>query len=107
MIPNASDEIGKTVREHHALAALRLLNGEDLRGAANDNLLLSLFTLLGFKISHIAMRTLIDHLERIGAVGVTRRDKLLVVELKRHGQEIAEGIVCQEGVAAPGPDCPY
>ncbi len=46
MIPNAPDEIGKTVREHHVLAALRLLNGEDLRGAANYNLLLSLFTLL-------------------------------------------------------------
>jgi hypothetical protein len=39
MIPNASDEIGEAVREHHALATLRLLNGEDLRRAANDHLL--------------------------------------------------------------------
>ena len=53
------------------------------------------------------MRSLIDRLERIGAVCVTRNDMLLVVELKRHGQEIADGIVSQEGVAAPGPDCPY
>jgi hypothetical protein len=89
MIPNVSDEIGKTVREHHALAALRILNGEDLRGAANDNLLLSLFTLLGFKISHIAMRALIDHLERIGTVGVTRRDTLPHGALPVHGRALA------------------
>lgn len=107
MTTNAPDEISKTVREHHALAALRLLNGDDLRGAANDNLLCSLFPLIGFKISHVAMRSLIDHLERIGAVSVTRRDTLLIVELKRHGQEIAEGLVSQEGVAVPEPECPY
>lgn len=107
MTTNAPDDVSKTVQEHHALAILRLLNGDDLRGAANDHLLLSLFPLLGFKISHVAMRSMIDRLERIGAVSVTRNDMLLVVELKRHGREIADGIVSQEGVAAPGPDCPY
>lgn len=104
---NDSDEILRaTIAAHRTLAILRLLNGE-LRGAANDRLLRDLLSHLGLNSSYQEVSDAIDMLERAGALSSSRKQELTVVELTRVGADIAEGRAEANGVAKPGPECPY
>lgn len=107
MTGNALADVDRMFREHLALAVLRLLGGNVLRGAGNDQLLQELASALGFRVSNASLRDVLGFLERAGAITSNAVDRLLVVELRRLGREIADGLVDLEGVARPGPDCPY
>lgn len=107
MTKNLPDGVDRMHRDHAALAVLRLLDGEVLRGGGNNHVLQELLLQLGLRLSSDTVRDIIGLLERTGALAVTNTHGLLVVELTRKGSEIARGLINEEGVALVAPDCPY
>lgn len=106
MVSNAIDPLKGAVGLERGLAILRLMNG-DLNGAANDRLLVECLALIGFRCNCGDLRDQLDALEREGLLRLERRAGLVVAELTRVGGEVAGGVARADGVAAPGPDCPY
>ena len=100
-IANSQDAIREAVQAHKAMAILRLLDGDLLRGSANDQLLGTALGLLGLRTSRAEVGELLDLLEREGAIHSSRTKELLVVQLKHHGQELARGLVIGEGIESP------
>lgn len=100
-------DIRSVVSRHRALAILRLLVREELRGRTNDAVLLTLLDKWGLGGSQDVIRTQIGLLEELGLVTVEAVDYLLVVDLTRQGHEVANGTTRAEGVEPYGPESPY
>lgn len=106
MISNHTDEIQQALNAHRALAILQLLEGP-LRGGANERLLTSIFEMIQLRTSRAELRSILDFLDREGAISSTEVDGLIVIELRYHGHEIATGLVSLEGIEKPKPEAPY
>lgn len=106
MTANRENPVREAMRAHRAMAILRLLDGE-LGGFANNELLATILGVLGLRTSCGELRELLSFLEREGAVELTDRETLTVIRLRRHGQELAQGLVAGEGIERPAADCPY
>lgn len=100
-------DIRLVVSRHRALAILRLLAREELRGRTNDAVLSSLLDKWGLGGSHNVICTQIGVLEELGLVTVEAVDDLLVVDLTRQGHEVANGTTRAEGVEPYGPERLY
>ena len=103
---NRLDPVKQIVREHRALAILRIVNRQVGR-ASNDGVLTDCLKLFGLTCGHEELRAEIDALEREGLLTVERTADIHVLELTRRGVEVADGIIIVEGVERPQPDCPY
>lgn len=100
-IANSQGAIAEAARAHKAMTILRLLDGDVLRGAANDQLLQTLLSLLGLRTSKDEIREVIDDLEKEGAIQSSPAEELLVVQLTHHGHELALGLVRADGIERP------
>lgn len=98
LLANSQDAIAEAVQAHKAMAILRLLDGDVLRGSANDHLMVVALDLLGLRTSRAEMRQLIELLEKEGAIRSSWAEKLLVFQLAHHGRELVEGRVFAEGI---------
>jgi hypothetical protein len=106
MKPNELDPIKQIVREHRALAILRIVNRQPGR-AANELVLAECLRAFALTCGHEELRAEIDGLERTGLLQVEQVTGPWVVELTRRGAEVADGIVAVEGVARVEPNCCY
>jgi hypothetical protein len=104
-LKNSPSDFAETVSAHRHLATLRLLSV--LSGRSNELLLDELLNKLGIGSSYKDVHECLRFLEGCGAVKVSHHDALMVVDLTRQGDAIARGHVTQEGIAPPGPECPY
>lgn len=98
LLANSQDAIAEAVQAHKAMAILQLLDGDVLRGSANDQIMVTALDLLGLRTSRTEMRKLIDLLDREGAIRSSSTDELLVFQLKHHGRELAQGLVFSDKI---------
>jgi hypothetical protein len=103
---NESPSIEQHRREHLALAVLRVLDREP-GYRLNELVLTSYFQQLGLTTIAAETRICLSLLERMGLIKSVTVEKVLVVELKEAGQDVATGRTVLEGVLRPGPECPY
>ena len=106
MTANSPDQVRQALRAHQAMVILRLLDGA-LLGTANDRMLATILDVLGLRTARAELKEMLDLLEREGAVETTQRDTLVVVRLKHHGHELAQGLVTADGIERPSAECPY
>lgn len=97
-IGNSQDAMVEAVQAHKAMAILQLLDGDVLRGSANEHIIGVGLDLLGLRTSRAEIRKLIELLEKEGAIRSSRADDLLVFQLKHHGRELAQGLVFAQGI---------
>lgn len=102
---NDTDAISRIRSAHRTLAILRVL--AKTAYWANDRLLADILESLGLVASAAELQADLDGLERSGLVRLRRHDDLIVVELTARGGDAGSGRVMVEGVAPPGPECPY
>lgn len=93
-------------REHLALAILRLLDRQPGYGA-NERVLTDYFRQLALTTTSAETRLCLERLERLGLLKSNTIDNIVVVELTKAGQEVANGYVRADGVLRPEPECPY
>jgi hypothetical protein len=101
LLANSQDAIAEAVQAHKAMAILRLLDGDVLRGSANDHIMAVALDLLGLRTSRAEMRQLIELLEKEGAIRSSSADELLVFQLKHHGRELAQGLAFTDRIERP------
>jgi len=106
MISNHADQIQQSINAHRALTILQLLDGP-LRGGANERLLTAVFEMIQLRTSRAELRSILDFLDREGAISTSLVEDLIVVVLKYHGHEIATGLVFVEGIEKPKPETSY
>ena len=106
MTSNAPDPVKEVVREHRALAILRLLSGS-LGFRSNDQVVLACLSEVGLGCARKDLEEQLGLLEREGLVGTDRVSDIIVIDLTSRGHEVSEGLSVVSGVAKPGPECPY
>ena len=96
----------EVVREHRALAILRLLS-DALGFRSNDQVVLACLSKIGLGCGRKDLEEQLGLLERDGLVSTDRVSDIIVIDLTSRGQEVSEGLSVVQGVAKPGPECPY
>lgn len=103
---NEPPSIKQHQRDHLAFAILRVLDREPSY-RLNEPVLTSYFLQLALTTTSAETKICLSLLERLGLIKSVTVDKVLVVELKEAGQDVATGRIAVEGVLRPGPECPY
>jgi len=106
MSQNSIHKSDEMVREHRALAIMKLLN-RSMQYQSNSYFIKGWLSEIGLAVERDELDNQLNQLEITGAIKQVSVDGVNVVELQEKGQEIALGLITIDGVAKPTPECPY